>query len=134
MPIIYRRNSFSSSASFACPLSESDLKGFLGSSDLSSLGLGSLSGALSGLGSSSRFTKRQLSSLELEEEARNAIGKVFERGWEVLREQDLERRNAHALAAGGKNPKKNSDNKVFDSKRRYRIGTLGPLFPIPPPR
>jgi len=104
LPIICRRNSFSSSASFACPLSESDLKGFLGSSDLSSLGLGSLSGALSGLGSSSRFTKRQLSSLELEEEARNAIGKVFERGWEVLREQDLERRNAHALAAGVKKP------------------------------
>ncbi|GAA5947243.1 hypothetical protein JCM3765_001587 [Sporobolomyces pararoseus] len=131
---------FSSSASFACPLSESDLKGFLGSSDLSSLGLGSLSGALSGLSGSSRsrlIKRREEEEKELRQEGKRAIEKVLERGWQVLQERDSERR---ALAkvrleerGATKNPKKSDKEevKVFDSKKRYRIGTLGPLYPIP---
>lgn len=126
---------FSSSASFACPLSESDLKGFLGSSDLSSLGLGSLSGALSGLGGSSRtrsMTKREVIELE----GKRAMEKIFERGWQVLREEDLSRR-AHL----GERSRKNVEQRLqgqgegevttFDSKKRYRVGTLGPLYPLP---
>lgn len=134
---------FSSSASFACPLSESDLKGFLGSSDLSSIGLGSLSGALSGLTGSSRLTKRQPAGAEEAEEeherqrrlelvyveGQRAIEKVYERGWQVLQERDDERRRRAEKRASA-NPKHDAADKVFDSKRRYRIGTLGPLYPL----
>ncbi|GAA5822372.1 hypothetical protein JCM10212_004628, partial [Sporobolomyces blumeae] len=88
--------SFSSTASFACPLSESDLKGFLGSADLSSLGLGSLSSALGG-GSSKRVVRRTLqrggeegtegvdASEILRDEASRAVQKVLEAGWTVAR-------------------------------------------------
>ncbi|GAA5900354.1 uncharacterized protein JCM6883_002819 [Sporobolomyces salmoneus] len=112
---------FSSSASFACPLSESDLKGFLGSSDLSSLGLGSLSGALGGLGSRLRLAKRD----DLIEEGQRALEKIYERGWEVLRERDLGRRMRVM-----ERKEREGEKGVFDSKRRFRIGTLGPRFPL----
>lgn len=135
----WNNNRFSSSASFACPLSESDLKGFLGSSDLSQLGLGSLSGALSGLTGSSRTRTRSIKRREeqeedelLREEGKRAIEKVLNRGWQVLEQRDSERRRLEERGVK-KNPKKEKEEevKVFDSERRYRIGTLGPLYPIP---
>lgn len=70
--------SFSSSASFACPLSESDISGLLSSNGIN------LGGAL---GSGSRLGKRALDDLD-EEQKRSlhdqVMGRVMERGWETL--------------------------------------------------
>ncbi|GAA5868279.1 hypothetical protein JCM1840_005623 [Sporobolomyces johnsonii] len=93
---------FSSTASFACPLSESDLSSFLGSSSLSSL-LG---------GSSSRLRERSadpspnriLSDVEARQvgyAAKRALAAVVKRGMEVAGQE-------------------------WNAGRRYRIGTLRP--------
>ena len=126
---------FSSSASFACPLSESDLQGFLGSSDLSSLGLGSLGSVFGG---SSRLTRRTPSNSELNLEANAALSKIFMRGLEVLSER------AVVVNAKSRNPKigtvllpvqgQGEKEKVFDPTKPGRIGTLGPLIPVPNPK
>ncbi|GAA6006391.1 hypothetical protein JCM11491_004938 [Sporobolomyces phaffii] len=126
---------FSSSASFACPLSESDLQGFLGSSDLSSLGLGSLSSALGGGGGSSRTRTRRSAAdddddVDVAAEGARAIAKVLERGWQVLHEREHDERELERRDV--KNPKLGvKPVGVFDPTRKFRIGTLGPLFPVP---
>ncbi|GAA5930806.1 hypothetical protein JCM1841_000191 [Sporobolomyces salmonicolor] len=93
---------FSSSASFACPLSESDLSSFLGSSSLSSL-LG---------GSSSRLRERSarpsqhgiasdVEAWQVGHAAKRALAVVVKRGMEVA-------------------------GKEWNAGRRYRIGTVRP--------
>lgn len=98
--------SFSSSASFDCPLSESDITGFLGGS-LDSL----LNGGLSAITGGSRLHRRDADDDDDEEvrlrvarATRFALGKLFERGAEEVVE---------TFGAAG---------------RRYRIGTV-----VPPP-
>lgn len=109
--------SFSSSASFDCPLDESDLTDFLGSDSLSSLGLSALTGssrerrALEGGAPTSApgMEKRSLAEREaygVGLATRNALRKVAERGLEVL------------LAPRG-------GDQMFDATRRYRVGTVG---------
>lgn len=115
-------NSFSSSASFDCPLTESDITGFLGSSGLS--------GLLNG-GSSKLRQRRSLLSLGGEEETaeeasapteqerlamhlatRHALAKLVERGGGGLLEEEEEgavRRRAE---------------KMFVADRYMRIGTV----------
>ncbi|GAA6026994.1 hypothetical protein JCM8097_006024 [Rhodosporidiobolus ruineniae] len=114
--------SFSSSASFDCPLSESDVTGFLGSSGLSGL-----------LGGSTSSRRRLARNVHEEDEvvdappeqvhllARHMLGKVAARGLEVLlpREQQDE---AEAGASAG------ARGKVFDPSRKYRIGTVGAVW------
>ncbi|GAA5978865.1 hypothetical protein JCM11641_003594 [Rhodosporidiobolus odoratus] len=111
--------SFSSSASFDCPLDQSDITDFLGSEGLSSLGL-------SGLAGSTRLLAR---SAEPEAEAnrvvngvdawsvghatRRALSKLAERGMEVLL-GDLERREEEG------------EERVFNPGRKMRVGTVGP--------
>ncbi|CEQ39921.1 SPOSA6832_01480, partial [Sporobolomyces salmonicolor] len=96
------RLTFSSSASFACPLSESDLSSFLGSSSLSSL-LG---------GSSSRLRERSarpsqhgiasdVEAWQVGHAAKRALAVVVKRGMEVA-------------------------GKEWNAGRRYRIGTVRP--------
>ena len=114
-------------------MSESDLQGFLGSSDLSSLGLGSLGSVFGG---SSRLTRRTPSNSELNLEANAALSKIFMRGLEVLSER------AVVVNAKSRNPKigtvllpvQGEKEKVFDPTKPGRIGTLGPLIPVPNPK
>ncbi|GJN88490.1 hypothetical protein Rhopal_001456-T1 [Rhodotorula paludigena] len=96
--------SFSSSASFDCPLSESDITGFLGGS-LDSL----LNGGLSAITGGSRLHRRDADDedevrLRVARATRFALAKLFERGAEEVVE---------TFGAAG---------------RRYRIGTM-----VPPP-
>ncbi|GAA6023680.1 hypothetical protein JCM10207_008747 [Rhodosporidiobolus poonsookiae] len=108
--------SFSSSASFDCPLSEDDITGFLGSDALSSLGLSGL------LGSSSRLRERALDERDERDDgdvasqvgraASHALAKLAARGMEeVFSEQKREKRTPE-------------HNGVFDPSRLYKIGTV----------
>ncbi|GAA5862251.1 hypothetical protein JCM8547_007783 [Rhodosporidiobolus lusitaniae] len=114
--------SFSSSASFDCPLSESDLSEFLGSDTLSSLGLSSLVGgsrqarrALPSPGSSGNDEERRAYEVHLA--TRNALAKLAQRGVEMLltgEEEERRKRSAEEMEVG-----------VFSPNRRIRIGTVG---------
>ncbi|GAA5841560.1 hypothetical protein JCM11251_001260 [Rhodosporidiobolus azoricus] len=105
--------SFSSSARFDCPLSESDITGFLGSDGLSSLGLGALTG-------SSRQRRSSLPSpADVEAATSHALSLIAQRGLEIL----LEKREQQGDEEVGEERKV----KVFDPSRKFRIGTVGPV-------
>ncbi|GAA5888040.1 hypothetical protein JCM6882_000259 [Rhodosporidiobolus microsporus] len=117
--------SFSSSAKFDCPLSESDITGFLGSDGLSSLGLGSLT-------SSKRSLPAAPDEAAVEAATSHALSVLAQRGLAVLLSPsgavEFEKREQQGDdELGEEGVKVTVGDKVFDPSRKYRIGTVGPV-------
>ncbi|BGP13929.1 hypothetical protein JCM10213_002573 [Rhodosporidiobolus nylandii] len=113
--------SFSSAASFDCPLSQSDLADFLGSDTLSSLGLSGLAGS-----SSRRLLARDpeanrivngVDEWTVHHATRRALAILAEKGIETL---------ASRQSGGEEAEAEEGDEGVFDPSGQ-RVGTVGPV-------